>query len=475
MTKRIAFLGIDLGTTGLRSILTDEKGSVLSVKSTGVEDSFVQSQNEKISEQDPKFWEPALFNVLKQILPEAKKYSLKAVSVDSTSGTIIPVDRDRKPMCNAFLHNDIRAQDESELICRETNLSVKPSFALSKILWIKNHRPELFDKTYKFLHAADYIKGLISGEFETTDFSNAVKTGYDLLQYRWPDSIGSVLGIPTEKLPDVVKTGEITGELKRSICEEFGIKNKVLVVAGATDSTTSFYSSGAKCTGDWNTTLGTVLGIRGVSDNFIKDPDGLLYAHRHPEGYWLPGAASNTGGESLRLFFGHALKDYDKKIENIPPTGSLIYPLIRRSEKFPFLNLNITGFINMDVCEPVSMFKGFLEGLSFVERMIYDRIVETGYAVGERIFSMGGGAYSTPWLKIRASILKKNIYRAKVVETAFGASIIAAGGAHYRNLTEAIDNMVSIDCKMEPEEKLSGIYDEIYEKFISECRKRNFF
>jgi len=475
MRRKIAFLGIDLGTTGIRAILADEKGSIIASRSIGVEASFIESESEKQSEQNPKEWEPALFNVLKPILASLDQHQLEAITVDSTSGTILPVDRDGNPLHNALLHNDIRAHDEADFISSHTNLIMQPTFALSKILWMKRHNSRLFDQTYKFIHAADYLKGLISGDFETSDFSNAVKTGYDLSEYKWPDCIEGVLEIPVEKLPGVVKTGEVVGELKQSIRDEFGIRNRVLLVAGATDSTTSFFSSGARAKGDWNTTLGTVLGIRGITESFIRDPEGLIYAHRHPEGYWLPGAASNTGGEALRMFFKDDIKEYDRKIENLPPTGALVYPLARKSEKFPFHNLDAHGFIIADLCDPVSLFKAFLEGAGFLERMIYDKIREIGYAVGDRIFSMGGGAYSTPWMNIRAAILKRPIIRAKEVETAFGSAIIAASGVHYENLTGAIEHMVKEDLVVEPDGEISAEYDELYGRFIQECRKRNFF
>lgn len=475
MTGRIAFLGIDLGTTGLRSIISDERGNVLSTQSMGVEDSYVKSAEERFSEQNPKYWKSPLYLVLKKVLCNNDSYELKAITVDSTSGTIIPVDKNYEPLNYAILHNDVRAQEESNFIRRETGLSVNPTFALSKILWIKKNRPDLFEKAYKFIHAADYIVGLLSGDFETTDFSNAVKTGYDLVNFRWSPEISSHLGIPTEKLPRVVKTGEVIGELKGSLRDEMGIKERVKIVAGATDSTTSFYASGASNLGDWNTTIGTVLGIKGIASEFIEDPNGLLYTHRHPEGYWLPGAASNTGGEGLRVFFGGDLEEYDRRIDNLPPTGGFVYPLVRQGEKFPFLNMNAHGFIDMNLSNLTFMFKGFLEGISYVERMIYERITNIGYILGSRVFSMGGGAYSMPWMKIRANILKKITSRAKAVETAFGASVIAAGGVYYKNLTEAIENMVRMDCTVEPDEKESQIYEELYGKFLNECRKRNLF
>jgi xylulokinase len=475
MPKKDAFLGIDLGTTGLRSILADERGNILLEGSSGIEECYISSPDESVSEQKAEVWKDALLKVLQKMLSGIGNYHLQAICVDSTSGTILPIDRAGKPLSHAMLHNDIRATREAQYINKNTGITVKPSFALSKILWVKNNNPALFEKTYKFLHAADYLKGIMAGDFETTDFSNAVKTGYDLFNYRWPDAISTVLGIPQEKLPLVAKTGEIIGELRKDIREEFGIREKVSIVAGATDSTTSFFSSGAASVGDWNTTLGTVLGIRGISKEYFKDPDGLLYAHRHPEEYWLPGAASNSGGEALRRFFSYDLKEYDQKIEKLPPTESLIYPLARKSEKFPFLNTGAYGFINMSVCDPVIMFKGFLEGLSYIERMIYEKISLIGYRINDNIYSMGGGAYSLPWLKIRANVLKKNICRAKVVETAFGAALIAAGGVFYKNLTEAIDRMVFLDKVVDPDDQLQEIYDENYHRFISECKKRGLF
>jgi sugar (pentulose or hexulose) kinase len=470
-----AFLGIDLGTTGVRAVLADEAGFVIATQASGVEASFVECADDTHSEQDPRMWPAPLFQVLKKVLPALEGRTLEAVCVDSTSGTVIPVDRDGNPLGNALLHNDIRGHEEAKRISSATGLDVKPSFALSKILWIKNRRPDLYERTFKFLHAADYVKGLVSGDFGSTDFSNAVKTCYDLVEYRWPASIESALGISLDKLPMVAKTGEVVGTLKRDIREEFGIRNEVKVVAGATDSTTSFFSSGARDVGDWNTNVGTVLGIRGVAERFIRDPDGLLYTHRHPEGYWLPGAASNTGGEAVRLFFKNDLKALDKKIEALPPTGSLIYPLARKSEKFPFLNLDAAGFVIMEGCDPVLMFKGFLEGVAYVERMIYEKIAGIGYKVGDRVFSMGGGAYSLPWMRIRASVLKRSVYRAKEVETAFGAAVIAASGVHYKSLTEAIARMVSVETSVEPDEKNARVYDELYARFVEECKKRKFF
>ncbi|MBN2322238.1 MAG: hypothetical protein JXQ30_00770 [Spirochaetes bacterium] len=475
MSKKPYFLGIDLGTTGIRAILCDEKGTVAGSSSGGIEKSFVETSDPRASEQDPKEWGPVLLNVLKKVCTAPGGHELTAACFDSTSGTIIPLDKDNRPVYHALLHNDTRAGREAAFINERTSLAVKPSFALSKILWLKNSMPDVWDKTHRFIHAADYVKGIITGNFETTDFSNAVKTGYDLDQERWPEEIETTLGIPLRLLPAVVRTTAVAGEISRPVREELGIGHAVPVVAGATDSTTGFYSSGACAPGDWNTTLGTVLGIKGIAPEYIRDPEGLLYAHRHPEGYWLPGAASACGGEALRAFFGDALPRFDGRIAGMSPTGALIYPLVRKGEKLPFFNNDATGFAQMRRFDPDSLFKGILEGLSYVERMIYEKIERLGYPVSDTVFSMGGGTNSGEWMRIRASVMKKTVKSAAVTETAFGSCVIAAGGSFYNSLGEAVRHMVRIAREFEPGADESAVYDEIYHRFVDLCRSYGLF
>jgi sugar (pentulose or hexulose) kinase len=475
MKKSIVFMGIDLGTTGVRVVVSDKTGRVVSTGTAGIEKSMVRHEDPTRSEQNARFWKEPLFNALNQALDFDSHYILRAITVDSTSGTIIPVDRNCNPLRNAMLHNDVRASEESTYINEHTKIRVKPSFALSKILWIMNNEPELFERTYKFLHAADYVKGLICNEFDITDFSNAVKTGYDLENNLWPENIESFLGIPLDKLPRVVKTGDTVGRPGKEASEELHIPPNVDFIAGATDSTTGFYSSGARAPRDWNTTLGTVLAIRGISKKFLMDDIGLLYTHRHPEGYWLPGAASNTGGEAIRLFFGDRLEEYNREIENTLPTGSLVYPLSRKSEKFPFFNIDATGFIDCSLTSPSALFKAFLEGEAFVERMMYEKVLNIGYEVGDRVYSMGGGAYSVAWMQIRADVLNKTICRAREVETGFGAAVIAASGSYYGSMTDAIGQMVNIDRIFEAQPIHMDIYNDIYQKFLRTCRDKGLF
>jgi len=109
------------------------------------------------------------------------------------------------------------------------------------------------------------------------------------------------------------------------------------VVAGATDGTASFIASGAVAPGEWNSTLGTTLVVRGVSRELIKDPSGGVYCHAHPMGYWLPGGASSTGGECLKHSFpGEDWAALDREALARAPTALVVYPLARVGERLPF-------------------------------------------------------------------------------------------------------------------------------------------
>src|SRR5690606_2621391 len=116
------------------------------------------------------------------------------------------------------------------------------------------------------------------------------------------------LGISKSWLPDVVYSGKIIGSLDQALAKQLGLPNSIKITAGITDGCASQIASGAIKPGDWNTTIGTTMVIKGVCKNPIDDPAGVLYSHRHPGGYWMPGGASNTGADWVTKDFSNDLK-----------------------------------------------------------------------------------------------------------------------------------------------------------------------
>jgi xylulokinase len=167
------------------------------------------------------------------------------------------------------MYNDGRAVQEAEAINQvsqafQTRLgyAFNASFALAKMLWLKQQRPKIFASTSLFVHATDFIIGKLSGTYHLSDYSNALKSGYDLERYEWPAFIEHELGIPLEKLPQIVHPGTPITTVSGECAAETGLAANTPVVAGMTDGCTSQIASGAVKPGDWNSTLGTTLVIK---------------------------------------------------------------------------------------------------------------------------------------------------------------------------------------------------------------------
>ena len=408
-------------------------------------------------------------------LPE----NVAAVCVDSTSGTLLAIDREGRPLIKPMMYNDGRAIDESLMVSEagreledKLGYRVRPSFAIAKLLWLKRNRKTIFDSAHRFVHAADYIAGKLVGDWALTDHSNALKSCFDLIDYRWPEFFED-LGIPVDKMPSVVPPGSDVGHVTDQASKETGIPQGSRVLAGLTDGCASQIASGAAGIGDWETTLGTTLVVKGVTKNLLKDPHGRIYSHLHPQRFWMPGGASSTGGECLASHFPDAdLAQMDQKALGVLPTGLVVYPLVRRGERFPFVAPDAEGFTLGNVRSNAELYAAQLEGVAYVEKMAYDTLEELGACIGGAIYTAGGGSKSRIWLQVRANVLCKTVLRPLVPEAAMGAAILAASSDLGLPLGEAAGRMVRVDLVVHPDEEASPGYEERYERFRFEVIRR---
>ena len=475
------FLGIDIGTQGVRAVIAGASGELIAEASRRLAEEPLDL-SPGWSEQDPEQWWGKTSVVISEVMRELRRRSidtgrLKALAVTSTSGTIIPLNKENQPLRRAIMYNDIRATEEANLLnlkggrlSHKMGYAFNASFSLAKILWIKNHEPEIFSHTARFVHPADYITAKFSGNYALSDTSNVLKTGYDLVEKKWPSFIPG-LGIEPSLLPEVKLPGEIIGEVKNEITAELGLPSGTRVCAGATDGVASFFASGAALPGEWNSTLGTTVVVKGVSENMLKDKLGRFYSHLHPQGYWLPGGASSVGGECLRVKFkGKNLSRLDEEAVSYIPSNLIIYPLVGKGERCPFVNSEAEGFMVGKARDKAGLYAGYLEGVGLVEKWIYELIEELGGKVAPEIYTSGGGAKSNIWLKIRASILNKVLIRSAVPEASFGAAILAGSRIAYTDVSQAVKAMVKKDTVIEPEKDWVKIYETKYRKFRQACK-----
>ncbi len=486
------FIGLDLGSTGIRAIASDENGKIVAQIQVQMPIDLLYRNcpdtSQQIHEQNPYEWKRRIIEVLNLLIKKIKSLNISINEVvgicsDSTSGSIIPVDKNGKPLTNAIMYNDSRAEKESELInnvseelCQKLGYRFKSSFALPKILWIKNHLESVYKNTFKFLHANDFITGILSDEYYHSDISNCLKAGYDFIDEKWPDFIEYALGLSLEKFPSVVPSGTIMTYTSTEIENLTGLPKGIPIISGATDSIAALVASGVSKIGDIFTSLGTTLVTRVLTSNLIKDPLGRAYCHLFPgkKKIFLPGGASSVGSLCLQHFFPKIdYNEYDTKALELFPVNIITYPLIKKGERFPFIDPDAHYFCIGKIQNDFEHYTSLLQGVAFVERMSIEVLEKLGIKTNDRVFTIGGATKSKEWLQIRADVLNKSIIRPKIIEAAYGCIIIAISTIIYDNdLESSINNLVKKDLIMKPREKLRDKIDQLYNIFKDEVNKR---
>ncbi|MCM8758200.1 MAG: FGGY-family carbohydrate kinase [Candidatus Omnitrophica bacterium] len=472
------FIGIDVGTQGVRIICFNENGKLTATAETYFEKKL-NNVTEGWHEQLPHDWWNGVVLCLRKILRNVRNEKISAISVTSTSGTVCFLDKNYSPLIPAIMYNDKRSEKQAHILnevlkvlTAKLGYKFNSSYGLAKILWVKENMPKVFEKTIKIVHAADFIVGKFSGNFCISDYTNVLKSGYDLIEGKWPEEIEKILGIPVGLLPEVVAPGAVIGVTSVACCKETGLSAGIPVVAGMTDGCASQVATGAVFPGEWNSTLGTTLVIKGVTEKILKDPLGRIYNHRHPDGWWLPGGASNTGGECILRRFERSKWEYlEKKAEELAPTDKICWPLVGKGERFPFVNPNAEGF-EPQHCDQETLFTCYLEGVGYIEKLAYQTVEKLGAKTKDSIRIAGGATKSTIWNRIRASILGKTLLLPENTQAAAGAAILAASRTYFENLNQACENMVRIIKCYEPEKKWIPFYEEGYNKFVQELKNR---
>ncbi len=473
------FLGIDIGTQGARVVLIDSAGDIIAEESEGF-----KLSNESREEQVPMDWWLSCLRSLHRLVASARQVIdvelILAVSVTSTSGTVIPLDADNIPLHHAIMYSDKRSAREGEL-CRQLALEhngdgytgFNSSSGLSKMVWFVNQYPGKAAQIHKWIHATDYIIGMLCGKWAITDFTNVLKSGFDLARNCWPEYLYKKLPLKKSWLPEVQAPGVPVYTIRAGLANALGLPETLVVVAGMTDGCASQVASGAVNPGDWNTTIGTTLVVKGVTRLALKDPEDSLYNHRHPDGYWMPGGASNTGADWVTKDFGNNLEGVMAQAAQLIPTQKIAYPLRQQGERFPFIAPDAVGFEMEGMSDP-ERFAANMEGVAYIERYAYEKIQKLSGEKIHAIYTAGGASNSDIWLAIRSSVLNLPIYKMKHVTGAFGAAILAASNTKFAGIVEATRALTQIDKEVHPQTGLVAAYNRNYALFLQALQDKGY-
>lgn len=485
---------LDLGTTGCRTYIFDLDGTIIAGDYQEWQ-SFYPFPS--YVEQDANVWWESIKKTIERAIKKSgvDKTEIVSLSVTNQRETIVPVDKEGKPLYNALVWQDRRTTDQVDYIRKKigankiyetTGLIIDPYFSATKILWFKDKKPEIYNKTCKFLLVSDFIIHKLTGKF-CTDYSNASRTMlFDITKFNYSDAIASELEIDLDKMPDTMESGVEIGEI---ITDEILFDKKTLVISGAGDQQSAALGVGVVSPGDIKCTTGTGSFILAYLDRPKFDPEKRVLCSCHAiPGAWVQEASIFTSGAVLRWFRdqigykecieAHEGQDpYDlitteAEKSTIGARGLLLIPHFIGSGA-PNWNPIAKGII-MGLSlghERRDLYRSVLEGVAFEIKKNIDVFKDLGIEPKELMLT-GGGSRSDFWNQIYADVLGITCVRNVIEEsTSLGAAILAASGAGiFPDISKAAENLCKVDKKWIPNDNNTKFYDKM-SKFAFEVYK----
>ena len=420
---RPAYLGIDIGTSGVRGCCIDENGIELAQASIAMN---LPALEDGRCEQDPNIWWQATIDVIQTISKTLKSTEISAIAIDGTSGTVLLTDENGNPVSAALMYNDQRCLSEAEQIATiapQNSAAHGPSSGLAKLLHLFKHNPN----ATILCHQADWVSAKLSGNFGVSDQNNCLKTGYDPVTQCWPDFI-QTLGIPETLLPKVVSAGTCIGVIKTDIAKTLGLPLDCELVAGTTDSIAAFIATGAREVGTGVTSLGSTLSLKMITSKPIFSGKDGIYSHRLGEA-WLVGGASNSGGRVLQQHFSQQqMNELTPLLDADKITGLNYYPLPEKGERFPVNDAELKSLILPRPDNNLEFFQALLEGITGIEKTGYEKLQSLSGTQLTNIITSGGGSSNTEWTKIRQNMIGTTVRTSEQTEASYGSALLAKQG-----------------------------------------------
>ena len=482
-------IGIDIGTSGTRSVLFDEKLNVVS--STSEEYPLYQPHN-GWAEQNPEDWARATINTIKTIIKDSgiDKGNIKGIGLSGQMHGLVMLDENNAVIRPAIIWADQRTEKEcveiTEKVGRKKLIEITANpaltgFTASKILWVKNNEPDNYSRCKHILLPKDYVRFVLTGEY-ATDVSDA--SGMQLLDVpkrQWSDEILDILEIDKDKLAKVYESPEITGKIKESIALETGLKEDTIVVAGAGDNAAAAVGTGVVTDGSAFTTIGTSGVVYAHSSKVYIDPKGRVHTFccAVPNSWHVMGV-TQAAGLSLKWFKNNiyegvnstekaSYESINKQIEEVEiGSEKLIYLPYLMGERTPHLDPNARGvFFGLSAKhDKKNIARSVMEGVSFSLKDCYDILLEMGLEIDEMMIT-GGGARSNVWRQMLADVFNCNVRTIQSEEGAsLGAAILAGVGAGiFESVEYACKKYIKKDKEIIPNENNHNSYKEYHELY----------
>lgn len=449
-------LAYDLGTSGVKASIIATNGTVVDSQTESYPTRYARGG---IAEQDATDWWSGVCKATRTLLDRNPQSRSKIVAIGVSGHMLgcLPIGKDFEPLHPHLLHSDARASAQYDQICREVGARhlyqmsgniLDARSSLCKILWFRQCCPEIYEKTAKFLQAKDYIVARLTGNSDTTDYSDASHGELMNITTRSYDSeLFQQLNIDMEKLPTLHRSCDIVGHVKQSSARELGLPDGIAVIAGGGDGACGSAGAGNLHPGDAYLSLGTTAWIASVTQKPIIDPQQRLFNIMNLDGetssvygtIQAAGASVNWACELL----GVELEEMNRlAAETEAGCEGLVYLPYLDGERSPIFDTKASGvFAGINQIHRRGHFcRAVFEGVAYALRQIAD--AEREFIPLTRVRAIGGGMKSPLWSQILADITRLDLQTVSVpAQDATSLGIAAVAGFSvgvFKSIDEAL-------------------------------------
>lgn len=471
------FLGLDLGTSGLRGLLVDQNGTTVA---EATKEYPVVNRQDGWSEQDPSEWVKACQSIMVSLREIAlRAYSeISGIGISGHMHGAVTLDKNLNIVRPCILWNDTRSAteaaelDDNPQFHKVTGNIVFPGFTAPKLLWMANHEPELFDRVEHVMLPKDYLVFWLTGIL-ATDMSDASGTSWlDVGSRKWSGELIAASGINKDQLPPLFEGSNVVGNLKESVAEVFGLSSSVRVVAGGADNACAACGIGAIAEGQGFVSLGTSGVILIAKDSFLPNPDSAVHTFCHAiPGKWYQMGVCLSATDSLNWLGDKLGVDPAALTKKLPdqatgPCPVLFLPYLS-GERTPHNDAYIRGaFVGLSkTSDNQILTQSVIEGVCFALRDCLDALLSTG-SNPKSLMAVGGGSNSEFWLSSLANTLGLPIEVPEQGDfgAALGAARLAMIGAGGKNASDIIVRP-KIERMIKPDQNLVPQYEALHQKF----------
>jgi xylulokinase len=485
------WLGMDVGTTGTRALLADEHGRVVAAQST--EHEPIRMERPQWAEQDPNDWWAAAQKAIRAVLREAgvAGAAVRGIGLTGQMHGLVLLDDAGRVLGPALIWCDQRSQEQvdwinarvgADNVLRYTCNPALTGFTAPKLLWVRQYRPQVFEKARRMLLPKDYLRFCLTGEY-ATEVSDASGTAlFDVAERCWSRAMISGLGLDASLLPRVEESTVVTGRVSAAAAASTGLAPGTPVVGGGGDQAAGGVGNGVVEAGIVSCTIGSSGVVFAAADSPAYDPRGRVHTFCHAvPGKWHVMGVTQGAGLSLRWFrdqfgssFAAANDSYDAltaAAAAVPAgAGGLIFLPYLMGERTPHLDSDARGgWIGLTAAHTrAHLARAILEGVAFSLRDTLEIFGELQVPV-RQIRLAGGGARSPLWRRIQADVFGCPCAVLKNTEgAAYGAALLAmVGTGRFASVAEACAHCIAIAEEIAVDTRHRARYAQLYESYVA--------